>query len=388
MKPKKEIDKEEISRYSCRYLEGGLSFAYNQIKTCAIRHHGRGAPNLMEYKGGELSYDLLQEKKDEIKKANCGEGHPACIGCPELEKKVWPKKEYLYDWIGITHYIVCNVQCNYCWLQWADWSPRNQDKHPPPQHYDISEIINHFIDNNQLSPDSIIDWGGGGEPTLMKEFDSLFQKFLEYGPIQWIHTNAVRLPKILRHEDLDLSRVKILCSIDCGTPEAYVKMKVKNAFEDVWNNLRRYKELGATVVLKYIMLEENCDNENILGFMTQANTLDNALILTDIDYRFPNPSNNIIEGLKKMHSVASSLNIRVQYGSTGARSALEYEVESKILQTQSDLDIPARNLESIKNKIHSIPYEHGGVASKQVKNFGVFSLPAQHQCSFIIYYRN
>ena len=314
--------------YSCRYLEGGISFSYSQINACAILHHGRGEPYLQDHNGQNFSIETVEKQKYSIVQKNQAEGYSACVGCPNLEKKAWPRKKYKFDWVGITHFIYCNISCNYCWLQWADWSPKKQKK--PAQLYSMMPIVERLINTRLLDPAGIIDWGGGGEPTIIPEFDECFLALDNYGVIQWLHTNAVRMPRQLQAEDYDCSSVKVLCSIDAGNAETYKKIKGRDGFDKAWANLERYQKLGAEITLKYIVLPENCDEENTRGFIERAGSLGKLSIVSDIDIRSPEPSVAILQGLYSLHSKAASAGIFIRYGSTGGNSLMEAGVREQI----------------------------------------------------------
>lgn len=318
---------------SCRYLEGGLSFAYNAVKVCAVRHHGRGAPELVKIDKTELNLESLLEARDSIRRQNQQEGqHPSCQGCPNLAEGEWPASSHPIHWLGITHYIACNLSCNYCWLTWAAWSPRNSVKPKPIQRYQIIPVVKEMAARDMFAPDTVIDWGGGGEPTLMPEFEWCFSFFRERGFTQWIHTNSVRMPKCISDLGTGLEKVRILTSIDAGSAETYRTMKNSAAFPSVLENLKGYKERGAEINIKYIVTEENCSETEARAFIDEVKPIAPAAILLDIDYRFPSPTSPIFEGLLRLQEMANEAGIHVETGSTGANSAPEYQLTERLGQ--------------------------------------------------------
>jgi pyruvate-formate lyase-activating enzyme len=322
-------------RWSCRFLESGLSFTPERINACSITHHGRGEAALGSAGAGPLPLDALEARRRQIIQENQAGRHPACQGCPLLTQQVWPERRYRFDWIGITHYTACNLTCSYCWLLWADYSPRRTRQ--PVQLYSITPFVRQLIDERLLDPRGEIDWGGGGEPTLMPEFNECFEALREYGVTQWLHTNAVRIPRSLQSAGAGPGRLKVICSVDAGTAATYRSLKLRDAFEQVWRNVDHYRRLGAEVRLKYIMLPDNCDDENISEFVTRAATLPGCTILSDVDYRNPVPDEAIMRGLLSLHTAAHAAGIHIRYGSTGEYSAVDQSTSTRIADRMREL---------------------------------------------------
>src|SRR5262245_18227288 len=159
--------------YSCRWLENGLCFSIGALRACAEIHHGRGEPKLIDYADSPLDFDAIRKAKDEIQRQNQQGGHPACIGCPNLVFRRLPIRPGKFDWIGITHDARCNLECNYCWLQWADYAPQQNPAPYREMRYSVLEPIHEMLAKDLLENGTLIDWGGGGEPTLFDELEEL-----------------------------------------------------------------------------------------------------------------------------------------------------------------------------------------------------------------------
>ena len=66
-------------------------------------------------------------------------------------------------------------------------------------------------------------------------------------------------------------QMAIVTSLDCGTPEAFKKIKAVDMFSEVCGNLTRYAASGGCIILKYIMLPDINDNAaDIEGFLSLA----------------------------------------------------------------------------------------------------------------------
>lgn len=306
----------------CRYLAGGLAFRYGTVASCGVVHHGRGTPVLLDYNGGPLPIDELLEQRRAISDGS----HPSCTGCPNLGEV--HEADYPVTWLGVTHFNFCNVSCTYCWLSTASYSPRNTGQAEKP--YRILPIVKTLIEKKMLAPDAIVDWGGGGEPTLMPDFDDSFDILDAHGCVQWLHTNATRMPPRARRGQLSRERVRVLCSLDCGRRETYQKIKLKDLFERVCENLATYCANGAYVAIKYLMAEENCTFEEIEHCLSLMKQWGAAEFVPDIDYDKPDPSEAIVRGLAYAKMRCQQLEIPFQLGSTGVNSGLEYLVHRRV----------------------------------------------------------
>jgi hypothetical protein len=97
-------------------------------------------------------------------------------------------------------------------------------------------------------------------------------------------------------------------------------------------NLKGYKERGAEINIKYIVTEENCAEEEARTFIEDVKNIPPATILLDIDYRFPNPTQPIYEGLLRLQEIAKEAGLHAEIGSTGANSAPEYQLTERLGQ--------------------------------------------------------
>jgi pyruvate-formate lyase-activating enzyme len=254
-------------------------------------------------------------------------GDPSCEGCPYLKTSEWPAGEHSVSWLGITHFNTCNLECEYCWLQWADYSPRKPGS-KDPKAYPIFPIVKELVDTSLLSPKALIDWGGGGESTLLPDFDDTFYLLDEYGTTQWLHTNAVRVPRSLETGSLR-SPVRVLCSLDAGRPETYVAMKVRDRFAQVLENLKIYSRAGAYIAVKYIVTERNAGLDELDAFFDVMRDLRPNEIVADTDLRYPNAKPEIVDALGYIAWRCSDELVPFQFGSTGINHDRGYDLPAR-----------------------------------------------------------
>lgn len=319
---------EEWDHTSCRYLESGLSFYSDRITACGVVHHGTGTPKLASYAGGPVPFEEIALRRAELIRNNQIGCESVCRGCPNLIRKVWPKPSGKIDWLGITHFNACNNSCDYCWLQWAE-NGRGRPNHPSTT-YAVIPAIEQLIDGGLLAADAVIDYGGGGEPTLMAEFDKLLIRFARCGAEQWLHTNCVKLPESVAQDRLDLGRVHVVCSVDAGTSATYLAVKQRDHFDKVWENLTIYRARGSEVNAKYIVQENNCSSRDIEGFIRLVGKAGISRVQWDIDLRFPDPSPQVVNGIAYLHHLARAERLSVTAANIGLKSAARDEVIAKI----------------------------------------------------------
>jgi pyruvate-formate lyase-activating enzyme len=324
---------------SCEWIEGGLAFNRRSLHTCLIVHHRTGLPFVADYEGGEVPLETLLTLREQIRTANRqGGGHHECRGCPHLRKQHWPRTQYPIEIVGIAHYSYCNIKCSYCFLQTQDPDSFAAGYKP----YSLLPAMQRLIQDGLLAPHAIIDWGGG-EPTSYPEFDELLQLLLAHGSFHYVHTNGTRFPSALRRTSSP-ERVHVICSVDAGLPETYVRIKERNYLNRVWANLQEYIRVGSIVTLKYIVKEENCSDADLKSFVTRAAQLGPRDLIVDFDYDFPEPGPEVLDALSRLKAMAMAAGIPARFGFTGANFAPEHGIlpraESGFFAQQQSLGRP------------------------------------------------
>lgn len=104
-----------------------------------------------------------------------------------------------------------------------------------------------------------------GEPTLHPERDQLFGSMNSYSNV--VNTNL----SVFNEQLYELTAnkfTKLVVSIDSGTRETFHKVKGRDMFYRICENLSRYSSAGAgVIVLKYVFVPgENDKDEDVDGF--------------------------------------------------------------------------------------------------------------------------
>jgi len=185
----------------------------------------------------------------------------SCKGCQMVYRK--PYKEVDFSQLGHVDFSetsLCNIRCDYCYYTKADAFNKSN--------FDSLAVLKVFTKGDVVW-DSAVDFGGG-EPTILPNFDDCIDYFKSRGTRVFLYTNAVKYSQSA-YDGLVNGNISWLCvSLDCGTPSTYSKTKERNYFARVMENLFRYVEASkkghGNVSVKYIFTENNCSDDDIHGF--------------------------------------------------------------------------------------------------------------------------
>lgn len=301
---------EDIKRekyISCKWLESGVCFdtgVYgSNVKLCCYMSAPGGGNSMIfeDYHGSKIDWNEFFRIKNEYRNIQkSGETIPGCVGCVFLEEKYWPQENYI-DNIVFDHFTKCNCACTYCYTE-SDKKGYNKLKT-----YNIYPIIKEMFDKKIIRIGGAIGFGGG-EPTILPEFDKLINLFLKNG--FWnirVPSSGIKYSKTIE-KGLSTGQLTVVISIDSSSREMYKKIKQVDAFNVVCKNLKRYskaKKYLDNVVSKYIIIPETNDSKEEIDNWLKFNKENNIeAIVIDIEnswlerYREDKPDERIIELLK------------------------------------------------------------------------------------------
>ncbi len=249
---------------SCRKLESGLRFGQEGIAACALGPF----QSPVYWSGTEaaeitITKEMLEEKRRWIfDLLNDETAETPCKGCQMVVEKTFGEVDF--SRLGHIDYSAtssCNIRCNYC-----DYTIKDNFKKAP---YESLEILNLFKPTDVVW-DAAVDFGGG-EPTLLPNFDECLSFFKHNKIRTFLYTNAVRFSQ-KAYEGLRDGSISWVCvSLDCGTPSTYLATKERDRFFDVMDNLHKYAEASrkglGNLSVKYIFTQDNCSDDDISGFV-------------------------------------------------------------------------------------------------------------------------
>ena len=185
-----------------------------------------------------------------------------CKRCGWVKKKLY--KDVHFDRLGhinLAHFSMCNLRCSFCGF--------TRDKYFVPPQYDAMRFLNVFTADD-VEWDSYVDLNGG-EPTLIQDLPEYIERFAQMKTRIMLYTNGVIYKQHIS-DSLKSGVIQwLVTSLDAGTPSTFARIKSKNDFEPVMENLIRYAEAGShgggQLAVKYIFCPDNCGEDDVYGFV-------------------------------------------------------------------------------------------------------------------------
>ncbi|MDD2707165.1 MAG: radical SAM protein [Verrucomicrobiae bacterium] len=246
--------------YSCVFLDGNIMFGHDYIGFCCVPHTSpdKGNVTIGPFSGGDIPLDLVFSTRAKLRLDNNRPGcDTRCTGCPFLTKKNWRKK-FAFDRLVLAHIALCNLRCSYCGVPTSS-----------PQTYDVMPILNYLDKHGFLANDTYVEMAGG-EPGLFKEFEEIMQFILKRKMFVQMASNATIYSESVKAA-LTEDRLTLCTSIDSGSRESFKRIRGKDLYDQVWENLGRYAAVNKRrVEPKYIIMDENSGEPELLGFVEKC----------------------------------------------------------------------------------------------------------------------
>ena len=298
---------EEIKRekyISCKWLESGVCFdngfyGSNVKLCCYMSAPGGGNSMIYEgYNGEKINWDeffRIKNKYREIQKK--GDTVEGCRGCVFLEENDWLQTDYI-DSIIFDHFTKCNCNCKYCYTE------EDKKRYNSLKTYNIFPIIEDMYKRNILKVGGSIGFGGG-EPTILPEFDKLLNFLIKKGfrNIR-VPSSGIKYSRVIE-KGIKTGQVTVVVSIDSSSSETYKKIKQINAYKVVSKNLIKYakaQKQSYNVISKYIIIPNINDTKTeIDGWLSFSKENNIGIIVIDIEnswlnrYRKDKPDENVLD---------------------------------------------------------------------------------------------
>ena len=145
-------------------------------------------------------------------------------------------------------------------------------------------VFKEMVERGYIDPDAIIRFGGG-EPTILPEFEKLVDYFIEVGRRFFINSSGVKYsPAIERMLRNGRAGSRLVISIDSASRETYEIIKGFDLAKRVWDNIARYASIGPDVLeVKYIVLPENTHETG--DFVRKCHDIGVRRVSIDLDSR-------------------------------------------------------------------------------------------------------
>jgi molybdenum cofactor biosynthesis enzyme MoaA len=206
------------------------------------------------YNGELIDWDKFFENRNKLRDdAKNGNPPKKCDGCYYLKTEDWNSENYI-DEVLIGHFTHCNCNCIYCYTE-KDKKFFNANKT-----YNIYPVIKDMIEKKILSKKATITFGGG-EPTILQEFEELVYLLLDYDVYNIrIHSDGIKYSPAIE-KGLQLGKITLITSVDSSSKKVYEQIKQVQCFDKVWKNLEKYaKAKNGLIRTKYVLIPGVNDN--------------------------------------------------------------------------------------------------------------------------------
>ncbi len=230
-----------------------------------------------------------------------------CKNCPELIEIPANKtsaSNILFQTVSFNmHRYLCNCKCVYCDFHKQTLLP-----------YSILPAINSLYSQNVLHKDCFFSWGGG-EPTILREFEEAATLIYNYGFKQYIHTNALHYSNTIAGL-LEKQSAGVNISLDSGNPEVYKAVKGLDGFKRVTANIGKYIAASRNecdITIKYIIFSANNSQQMIEDFFALCKYLGIKNVEFSFDFREVNDgtvSNETLDAAISFIALSNALNIK------------------------------------------------------------------------------
>ena len=253
----------------CKYIPDALYVAPDELRVCCQRffykNEMRGDAKLIDIIDGVTpTVSDIKNAREKIFDEIQNDKKKECLGCDFLyETENKPIFDAKVNYLSVEHHSVCNLRCNYC--SEIYWGGKRSK-------YNVYEFIEYLNQNNSFKDCKQVVWGGG-EPTLDKTFEQIvgaIDKSVNPELYHRVYTNSVRYHDAVK-KFLDDGLIKITTSVDAGTPETFKKVRGRQKFVNVFENLKHYSRNKPNhVTVKYIITEDNSNEEELDAFVNKC----------------------------------------------------------------------------------------------------------------------
>ena len=271
---------------TCKFIKKSLYLAPDEIRACCQRFFYKGkmrgdAKLISKENFNELNEKTLinarQKMLDDIQNDN----NEDCLGCRYInhtETKPVANKDI--NLLSVEQHSYCNLRCSYCSdVYYGGKKP----------HYDVLKFVRKLTKVGSFKNCRQVVWGGG-EPTLDKSFEEIFETIQINAAPKIYHrvfTNSVRYSNSLE-KFLKKGLVKITTSIDAGTDDTFKRVRGRHKLNEVLSNLEKYSKIDAKkITIKYILTDFNFSEEELKDFISKIkkHNLENCYFQISIDYK-------------------------------------------------------------------------------------------------------
>lgn len=313
------MEEEKKEKYvSCKWLESGICFdngVYgSNVKVCCYLSAPGGGNTMIfkDYHGEKIDWDEFFKIKREYRNIQKSGGTvDGCRGCIFLEENDWSQDDYV-DSVIFDHFTRCNCNCSYC------YTIEDKKMYNKLKTYNVYPIIEDMLKRGIFRKGGAIGFGGG-EPTILPEFDKLLSLFIKKGFTNIrVPSSGIKYSRIIE-KGISSGQVTVVISVDSASRETYKRIKCVDSYNTVIKNLIKYakaqREGMYNVTSKYIIIPYVNDTKEELENWLLFNKKNNIeLLVLDIEnswlakYRENKPDERILDLMRYIEDKAKEMN--------------------------------------------------------------------------------
>ena len=185
-------------------------------------------------------------------------------------------KKFIPSSVDIDLTNICNQDCYYC--NSADHRARKPIQKNYQEYIILLDKLNTWRHHSPASFGSLhtITYPGGGEPTLLPNYEKVLEHTIDLGFLTALTTNGTKLEKLI--ENVSVEKIKKMAwigiDIDAGEEELYEKIRRSltktSPFNKVMRNAKELVRIGANVDFKILLNVHNCTQEALTNIFTKS----------------------------------------------------------------------------------------------------------------------
>lgn len=306
---------------SCNWVNRGIEFRTDSLRLCCYGYlQGRENEHLTtikeNYHGENFDWQEIFDIKEKMKEMHKkGEYIASCKDCIYLQERDWDEENYI-NHFTLNHWTKCNCNCIYCYTK------DKKKEFNSYKEYPIYPVFKDMFKKGVIKhTDSSCIIFGGGEPTILKDFDKLIDLFIKEGCKNIrINSSGIKYSKSIE-KGLKLGVISLVISPDAGCRETYEKIKEVKAYNKVWDNIKKYAKAQCKpglLKVKFILFPGINDNyEEIDKFFDMVLKSGAKAVSLSVEQHWFNDNaghfpDKIFEQISYMNNKAEELNLDME----------------------------------------------------------------------------
>jgi len=300
-------------KISCRFINGNLNITNKFLCSCCMYPNAQFKTEVRENDIDGTIADYLQQCESALQIINSGTERDFCINCPYLIEQYDHSFDSIrFSSINCDFAGVCNFECIYCNRSNKDFNVEKANN----QYKYLQAIL---ISLEKIGAiDNTTSLGFANDEITINPFQNeFFEVAKKY--VSEIFTNASVYSENIVKAAKNKENFHIIVSNDSGTKETFMKIKKRNVYDKVCNNLQKYAVSGVKIHMKYIFIPNINDNTiDIDGFVSVCRQINPEVVYIDKEAQLYADENDFststIELIRNMIEKLSKLNIRIVLG--------------------------------------------------------------------------